>query len=156
MLAGLEEFREHLGGRLTIMLLERIGSGFEVHELDEAVLLEASDLLRRRVEGGERAGMGAPTGTSPLTQRELIAEYFMEHRVQVLELAAFLDRLDRAREIDADDDFRLRSIRAALAVLVDGDGDRVQRVQMIFSDPRSELLEELDTQSAKGAYDPEA
>ena len=100
--------------------------------------------------------MGSHTGTSPLTQRELIARYFMEHRVQVLELAAFLDRLDRAREIDADDDFRLRSIRAALDVLVDGDGDRVQRVQMIFSDPRSELLEELDTQSAKGAYDPEA
>jgi hypothetical protein len=100
--------------------------------------------------------MGAHTGTSPLTQRELIAEYFMEHRVQVLELAAFLDRLDRARDVDADDDFRLRSIRAALAVLVDGDGERVQRVQMIFSDPRSELLEELDTQSAKGAYDPEA
>jgi hypothetical protein len=100
--------------------------------------------------------MGSHTGTSPLTQRKLIAEYFMEHRVQVLELAAFLDRLDRAREIDADDDFRLRSIRAALDVLVDGDGDRVQRVQMIFSDPRSELLEELDTQSAKGAYDPEA
>ena len=56
VLAGLEEFREHLGGRLTIMLLERIGSGFEVHELDEAVLLEASDLLRRRVEGGDRKG----------------------------------------------------------------------------------------------------
>jgi len=54
VLAGLEEFREHLGGRLTIMLLERIGSGFEVHELDEGVLLEASDLLRRRVEEGER------------------------------------------------------------------------------------------------------
>ena len=162
VLAGLEEFREHLGGRLTIMLLERIGSGFEVHEMDEAVLLEASDLLRRRVEGGERRlGPTHPThpahpGTSPLTQRELIAEYFMEHRVQVLELAAFLDRLDRAREIDADDDFRLRSIRKALAALVDGDGDRVQRVQMIFSDPRSELLDELDQKSAKGAYDPEA
>jgi 3-dehydroquinate synthase len=54
VLAGLEEFREHLGGRLTIMLLERIGSGFEVHELDEAVILEASDLLRRRVRGGAR------------------------------------------------------------------------------------------------------
>ena len=41
----------------------------------------------------------------------------MEHCVQVLELAAFLDRLDRAREMDADDDFRLRSIREALAAL---------------------------------------
>ena len=75
-------------------------------------------------------------GTSPLTQRELIAEYFMEHRVQVLDLAAFLDRLDRAREIDADDDFRLRSIREALAALVDGDGNRVQRGQMIISQAR--------------------
>jgi 3-dehydroquinate synthase len=54
VLAGLEEFREHLGGRLTIMLLEHIGSGYEVHELDEATILEASDLLRRRAEGGER------------------------------------------------------------------------------------------------------
>jgi hypothetical protein len=95
-------------------------------------------------------------GTSPLTQRELIAEYFMEHRVQVLDLAAFLDRLDRARELDAADDFRLRSIREALRVLVDGEGDRVQRVQMIFSDPSTELLESLDQKSAKGAYDPEA
>ena len=41
-------------------------------------------------------------------------------------------------------------------MLVDGERDRVQRVQMIFSDPRSELLEELDQKSAKGAYDPEA
>jgi len=54
VLGGLEEFREHLGGRLTIMLLGRIGSGFEVHELDEATILEASDLLRRRVQGGTR------------------------------------------------------------------------------------------------------
>jgi 3-dehydroquinate synthase len=54
VLTGMEEFREHLGGRLTVMLLERIGSGFEVHELDEAVILEASDLLRRRTEGGEQ------------------------------------------------------------------------------------------------------
>jgi hypothetical protein len=111
--------------------------------------------------------MGAHTGTCPLTQRELIDEYFMEHRVKVLDLAAFLDRLERARELDADDDFRLRSVRHALAVLADGERsgderaargrtDRVQRVQMIFSDPRSELLDELDTKSAKGAYDPEA
>ena len=44
----------------TIMLLERIGSGFEVHDMDEAVLLlEASDLLRRRVEEGSETN-GSP------------------------------------------------------------------------------------------------
>ena len=31
---GLEEFREHLGGQLTIMLLDRIGHGLEVHAMD--------------------------------------------------------------------------------------------------------------------------
>jgi 3-dehydroquinate synthase len=65
VLAGLEEFREHLGGRLTVMLLERIGSGFEVHELDEAVLLEASDLLRRRTESGGEQEWNPPTPPTP-------------------------------------------------------------------------------------------
>ncbi len=44
-LDGRDEFREHLGGRLTVMLLERIGRGVEVHELDEATLIQASRLL---------------------------------------------------------------------------------------------------------------
>ncbi len=81
--------------------------------------------------------MSTHAGSCPLTQRELIDAQFMEHRVQVVELAAFLDRLDRARERDAEDDFRLTATRAALGVLADGEGDRVQRVQMLFSDPRS-------------------
>jgi 3-dehydroquinate synthase len=67
VLAGLEEFREHLGGRLTVMLLERIGSGFDVHELDEAVLLEASDLLRRRVEGGDLSWQPTPAPARSLS-----------------------------------------------------------------------------------------
>jgi hypothetical protein len=37
------------------MLLAGIGSGFEVHHLDEAVIVEASELLRRRAtDQGER------------------------------------------------------------------------------------------------------
>jgi 3-dehydroquinate synthase len=67
VLAGLEEFREHLGGRLTVMLLERIGSGFEVHELDETALLEASDLLRRRVEEGDREWESTPARVRSLS-----------------------------------------------------------------------------------------
>lgn len=35
---GLEEFREHLGGELTIVLLDAIGHGVEVHEMDAAIL----------------------------------------------------------------------------------------------------------------------
>ena len=46
VLAGLEEFREHLGGRLTVMLLAGIGQGREVHEMDAARILESIERLR--------------------------------------------------------------------------------------------------------------
>ena len=42
ILQGLQEFREHLGGRLTIMLLTDIGLGEEVHEMDISLLKQAS------------------------------------------------------------------------------------------------------------------
>ncbi|SKB82049.1 3-dehydroquinate synthase [Daejeonella lutea] len=46
ILRGLEEFREHLGGRLTIMLLDRIGVGAEVHEIDYELLKQAGKKLK--------------------------------------------------------------------------------------------------------------
>lgn len=51
LLAGLEEFREHLGGRLTIMLLEGIGQGVEVHEMDPTTVQRAAQTLGARAEG---------------------------------------------------------------------------------------------------------
>lgn len=38
VIAGLEEFREHLGGQLTVLLLRDIGKGEDVHQLDECLL----------------------------------------------------------------------------------------------------------------------
>ncbi len=46
LLAGLNEFREHLGGRLTIMLLRKIGKGEEVHEMDTKLVRQASEWIR--------------------------------------------------------------------------------------------------------------
>lgn len=46
LLDGLNEFREHLGGRLTIMLLKRIGEGEEVHEIDPMLVKEASQWIK--------------------------------------------------------------------------------------------------------------
>ncbi|MFB5944314.1 3-dehydroquinate synthase [Albibacterium profundi] len=48
--AGLREFQEHLGGRLTIMLLKSIGTGYEVHELDAQLIMKASQILRNAQE----------------------------------------------------------------------------------------------------------
>ena len=47
VLQGLNEFREHLGGRLTIMLLQSIGKGVEVHELDTELLKKSSQWLQQ-------------------------------------------------------------------------------------------------------------
>ena len=47
---GLAEFREHLGGELTILLLAEIGQGHEVHQMDETLLGECINELRTRWE----------------------------------------------------------------------------------------------------------
>ena len=97
---------------------------------------------------------------SPKTGRQLVDEYFIENRTRLLEIAAFLDRLDRAEPGMAARDFRARAFHEALAVLAEDSArsdssaeTRVERVQMILSDPTTEPLERLDQKSARGAYD---
>jgi 3-dehydroquinate synthase len=46
LLAGLEEFREHLGGELTVTLLRDIGAGVEVHEMHLDLIEQAIAWLR--------------------------------------------------------------------------------------------------------------
>ncbi len=48
VLGGLNEFREHLGGDLTITLLREIGRGVEVHEVNLPKLVAAIHELRER------------------------------------------------------------------------------------------------------------
>ena len=50
ILEGLREFREHLGGELTVTLLEDIGSGIEVHAIDETRMLAAITWLKERAQ----------------------------------------------------------------------------------------------------------
>jgi 3-dehydroquinate synthase len=47
IMLGLQEFREHLGGRLTITLLTAIGKGKEVHEIDWKLMKQAAGRLKR-------------------------------------------------------------------------------------------------------------
>jgi len=51
ILRGIEEFREHLGGELTITLLREIGRGEEVHAMDSNEILHAMAWLRRKETG---------------------------------------------------------------------------------------------------------
>lgn len=47
LFAGLEEFRQHLGGRLTVTMLEGVGRPIDVHEIDVPVMKTAIERVRR-------------------------------------------------------------------------------------------------------------
>ena len=55
VLLGLQEFREHLGGRLTITLLTAIGKAKEVHDIDWKLMKEAAGRLKRLPQTPEGA-----------------------------------------------------------------------------------------------------
>jgi hypothetical protein len=93
------------------------------------------------------------SATSPLNPRELVDEYFIENRTRLLEIAAFLDRIDRADSSYAARDFRMTAFAEALEALAPGGGSRLDRIQLLLSDPRTAPLESLDRKSAIGAFD---
>jgi len=88
---------------------------------------------------------------SPLGATELVDEFFIENRTRLLEIAAFLDRLDRVE--GGARDFRMRAFDEALKILSRPSKNRVNEIQMLLSDPVTKPLEELDRKSALGAYD---
>ena len=93
------------------------------------------------------------TVQSPLGVNELTDEYFIENRNRLLEIAAFLDRLDRADPSRTARDFRVRAFTEALGVLAGTEPNYVSQIQMLLSDPTTEPLPALDRKSAIGAYD---
>lgn len=97
--------------------------------------------------------MGVLKGACPLSGQQVVELYFLENRTRVLELAAFLDRLARASDGEGLADFRVLALQEALQVLASRTSGKVERIQAILSDPRTEPLPALDRQSALGAYD---
>ena len=89
----------------------------------------------------------------PLSRREVVDRYFLEHRAKVLDIAAFLDRVDRAKEESDEDDFRVRSLRASIALLLDGEGERTKRVLDLLSDPSDQPIAKAPMKGATGAWE---
>jgi 3-dehydroquinate synthase len=50
-MAGLEEFRQHLGGRLTITMLRAVGDPIDVHEIDPDAMRASVEQLRYLTRG---------------------------------------------------------------------------------------------------------
>lgn len=74
---------------------------------------------------------------SPLSAAAVLNREFLELRAKVLELAASLDRLQRADGTVADD-ARLAKLRRGLEILLSEQPDRAERIQLLFSRPYSE------------------
>ena len=92
------------------------------------------------------------TPKCPLNGAEIVDEYFIENRTRLLEIAAFLDRLDRVDTQQAARDFRMQAFAEAVEALT-VPGDRLMRIQLLLSDPTIAPLDRLDRKSAIGAFD---
>lgn len=84
-----------------------------------------------------------------MTRNELLDLYFMDSRAKLIDLAAFLDRLDKA---DGEADFRLAAFRKALVELGNEAPERAKAVLMSLSDPSVEPIEKAHGKGAVGAY----
>lgn len=93
---------------------------------------------------------------TPLSPGAMIDLYFLEARSRLLDIAAFLDRVDRAAErvgVDASEDFRVRALHEALERVASLRGGRAEAAQLIFSDPTEEPIESAaGMKGATGAY----
>jgi hypothetical protein len=83
-----------------------------------------------------------------MTREQVLDLYFLDARHKLIEIAAFLDRVERA---DGKDDFRIHAFRAALGKLSGGGDHRAKDVLLAFSDHSIEPIEKAPGKGAVGA-----
>ena len=84
-----------------------------------------------------------------MTRQQVLDLYFVDARCKLIELAAFLDRVERS---DGEADFRLAAIREALPLLQSVQQDKAKAVLLSLSDPTSEPLLSAPGKGACGAW----
>jgi hypothetical protein len=84
-----------------------------------------------------------------MTRQQVLDLYFLEARSQLIEVAAFLDRVDRAT---GEADFRLAAFRDAMRHLADGEPQRARNVLLALSDPTTEPVAKAPGKGAAGAW----
>ena len=84
-----------------------------------------------------------------MTRQKVLDQYFMDARHKLIDVAAFLDRVERA---EGDADFRLDAFHDAMKRLEDGGNDRANDVLMSFSDPTQDPIEVAPGKGACGAW----
>jgi hypothetical protein len=84
-----------------------------------------------------------------MTRQQILDLYFLDARHKLIELAAFLDRVERA---DGKDDFRLKAFRAALGGLTGNKKNKAKNVLLAFSDSTIEPIAKATSKGAAGAW----
>tara|TARA_B100001123_G_scaffold218117_1_gene246251 strand:- start:684 stop:959 length:276 start_codon:yes stop_codon:yes gene_type:complete len=84
-----------------------------------------------------------------MTRQKVLDQYFMDARHKLIDVAAFLDRVERA---EGDADFRLDAFKDAMKRLDGGGADRANDVLMAFSDPTEEPINKASGKGACGAW----
>lgn len=85
------------------------------------------------------------------SKKEILDLQFIEARHKLVDLAAFLDRIDRH---PGEDDYRHQAMKTALPILLSGRPDRARAILEAFSDHRPELPESAPFHGAFGAAPP--
>lgn len=91
----------------------------------------------------------------PLDRTDLIDLYFLEHRARLIDIAAFLDRLDRASDAGNTEDFRIKAFNKATAILLDRDADKARRILEVFSDHSSDIPDSAPRSKGASGAPPE-
>lgn len=86
-----------------------------------------------------------------MTRQQVLDLYFLDARGKLIEIAAFLDRVERAK---GKDDFRLATFRKAVRELSGRKPRRAEKVLLAFSDPTKKPIPAATTKAACGAYPP--
>ncbi len=84
-----------------------------------------------------------------MTRQQILDLYFMDARSKLIDLAAFLDRVDRA---EGAPDFRLEAFRLALDELRGQEPHRAKSVLLSLSDPTVEPIAKAPGKGAVGAW----
>ncbi len=84
-----------------------------------------------------------------MTRQQVLDLYFLDARSRLIDLAAFLDRMERA---PGKDDFRMKAFRKAVGELGGKKRRRAEKVLLAFSDPTTKPIPAATTKAACGAY----
>jgi len=84
-----------------------------------------------------------------MTRQQVLDLYFLDARCKLIEIAAFLDRVDRA---SGSADFRLAAFRESMKHLAESQPERAKTVLTALSDPTTEPIAKAPGKGAIGAW----